>query len=209
MGYVFDLLFEVKIIRYAMKDKASQERFFELLEPVYGNLERYALSVAGNREEAKDIVSDTVLIAFENFDKLRSEKAFLSFLFTIAGRVRIDRFRKTKRMESTEPDKFDLLYGKTQSPENYADIKILYRALDKLNPKIREALELYEIMGFSYKEISVLQQTSLSNVKLRIFRGRKKLKKLLEDSVSPELKIYRIKEQHSVPAGIRGGNEYE
>ncbi|MBI5323717.1 MAG: hypothetical protein HZB41_00270 [Ignavibacteriae bacterium] len=48
-------------------------RFMELLNPVYKRLERFAMSIAQSTEDAKDIVSETVLIAYQSFDSLKNE----------------------------------------------------------------------------------------------------------------------------------------
>ena len=60
----------------------------------------------------------------------------------------------------------------------------MYRALDKLPAKQSEAIILFEISGFSMKEIAAMQKRSEGAVKTTISRGRKKLKDLLEDSAS-------------------------
>ena len=169
-----------------MENIKLKERFSEIIELYYPRLERYALSVCKSRDEAKDVVSETILIAFERFESLKDEKAFLSFLFTIASRVRIALYRKNYRYELTEPDKFDYMKCDLQSPEDFTDVKFLYQALDKLNEKAKEAIVLYDIIGLKYKEICKVQNASLPTVKLRIHRARKKLALLLgaEDDIS-------------------------
>ena len=57
--------------------------FLELFEQNSGKLWRFVLTFIKNREDAKDIYSETIAIAFENFGKLRDDKAFLAYLFTI------------------------------------------------------------------------------------------------------------------------------
>ncbi len=169
-----------------VKDKELKERFSKIIELYYQKLERYALSVCKSREEAEDVVSETILIAFERFESLKDEKAFLSFLFTIASRVRITLYRKNFRYQLTEPDKFDYIKCDSQSPEDFTDVKLLYEALDKLNDKAKEAIILYDIIGLKYKEICKVQNASLPSVKLRIHRARKKLAIILgaEDDIS-------------------------
>ncbi len=166
--------------------KISKDRFIELIEPLYPRLERYAISVCRDRDEAKDVVGETMLTAFEQFDKLKDEQALLGFLFTVASRVRVTMFRKAKRNRYADPARFDDLQSETQSPEIAVDIKLLFAAMDKLGDKQREAIVMHDITGLSYKEIAKAQNSSLVSVKLRIHRGRKKLASLLgvEDNSS-------------------------
>ncbi|MEM9929320.1 MAG: RNA polymerase sigma factor, partial [Bacteroidota bacterium] len=76
------------------------------------------------------------------------------------------------------------LVAKGTSPEVVLDVQILYRALDKLPNRQREAVILYEISGFSMREIAEIQNSSEGAVKMRVSRGRKALKRLLSDRVT-------------------------
>ncbi len=65
----------------------KQQRFMKLFQPAQPRLQRFVLAMTRDAERAKDIVSETILIAFQRFETLRHDEAFLSFLFTIATRV--------------------------------------------------------------------------------------------------------------------------
>jgi DNA-directed RNA polymerase specialized sigma24 family protein len=54
-----------------MEDKERQEYFLKLFEPVRENLVRYARAMTRNPENAKDLVSETILAAYQNFHKLK------------------------------------------------------------------------------------------------------------------------------------------
>jgi len=60
-----------------------------------------------------------------------------------------------------------------------AEIYFLYKALAMLPEEQRECLVLFEITGFSIKEIMVIQNSSESAIKQRLKRGRAKLLELL------------------------------
>ncbi|MFH1050537.1 MAG: RNA polymerase sigma factor [bacterium] len=162
-----------------MNQKEKQEKFMELLKPIMGRLERYALAITMNRDEAKDVVGETVMLAWENFDKLKSDDAFLSFLFTIASRVYSKRQRVFFKFRVNKVQDVDELYCRTLAPDVSTDVGILYKALEKLPAKQKEAIILYEIMGFSIKEISSIQDSNESSVKMRLVRARQKIAELL------------------------------
>ncbi len=162
----------------------KQKEFLELYEPSRESLVRFARSMSRNNEDAKDLVQDTILTAFDKFQNLKNHQAFTSFLFTIASRIHK---RKTwrKRLFANFIDTeskdyiFDNLVSKDSNPENLADIEALYIALDFLPPKQKEAVVLFEIIGLSMEEISEIQGGSISGVKSRVQRGRKALEDLL------------------------------
>ncbi len=162
-----------------MLKKRKQDKFLKLLKPVTSSLERYALAMTRNREEAKDVTGETIMIAYESFGSLKEETAFLSFLFTIASRVYSKRQRAFIRFRADEKQDIDELYCNSLAPDVAVDIRILYSALDKLPEKQREAIILFDIIGMPHKEISIIQDASLSSVKMRILRGKKKLAVLL------------------------------
>lgn len=172
-----------------MLKKRKQDKFLKLLKPVTSNLERYALAMTRNREEAKDVVGETIMIAYESFGKLKDESAFLSFLFTIATRVYNKRQRAFVRFRADDKQDVDELYCNTLPPDVAADIRILYSALDKLPGNQREAIILFDIFGLPHKEICTIQDTSLSSVKMRILRGKKKLAVLLGEDNKQEAAI--------------------
>jgi RNA polymerase sigma-70 factor (ECF subfamily) len=157
-----------------------QESFMELYAPVHGRLVRYIQTIVWNREDAKDIVSETLLKAYENFESVRLPESFIFYLFTIARRL-------AHKMERR--NRWWGLYDHTHSekmadPHNNADSRTemneFKRALNRLPQKQREAIILFEISGFSLAEIQKLQGGSISGVKSRLLRARNELGKMLE-----------------------------
>lgn len=162
-----------------MNQKEKQVQFMELLKPLMGRLERYALAIAMNRDEAKDVVGETVMLAWENFDSLKSKDAFLSYLLTIASRVYKKRQRIFYKFRVNEAQDIDELYCRTLAPDVSTDVGLLYKALEKLPTRQKEAIILFEIMGFSIKEICEIQDSETSSVKMRLVRGRQKIAELM------------------------------
>lgn len=155
----------------------QKERFETLYEPCRLPLKRFAYSIAGNSAQAEDIIADTIYYGFQNIKDLKSDKAFLSFLFTIARRVKNQlRISESKFDREIEPD--DLISPEL-SPEEQYDVKILHKAIAKLKEKEKEAIVLFSFSGLSIKEIAKIQDTTTYNVKVRIFRAKNSLKKLL------------------------------
>lgn len=157
----------------------KQDKFLELLGPVKENLERFCLGLARNREDAKDLFAETILLAYEALGTLENEKAFLSFLFSIASRTYSRGKKRQAKFIKYKPEQADRLFSYEIQPDGITDIQILHEAINKLPDKYREALILFEFHGFSQKEIAEINYTGVSNIKVRLFRAKKKLSKLL------------------------------
>jgi len=170
----------------------KQREFLALLLPVLPKLSRFCRAACREKngpdgERAKDLASETVLKAFENFDRLREPNAFLSYLFTIAVRInRHERVRSAKWQPLVVAD-FAELEDPGNSPDARADVDHLYAALAKLPKKQREAIVMSEIAGLKLEEVASIQGSSLSAVKSRVSRGRMKLAELLGVNDEPAI----------------------
>lgn len=159
-----------------------QNRFMDLYEPIHAKFHRYCQVMVKNEEMAKDLQGDVILAAYENFESLRKPESFKFYLFGIARNMFRKRLSRNKIKE-----RFEMLNNQhnlqtNSSAEMNVDIGLLYEKLELLPGKQKEALILFEISGFSLKEVQEIQGDSLSAVKLRLSRGRQKLKELFSDS---------------------------
>jgi len=161
-----------------MKYQNKQQRFLALYEPNHSKLLRYCESIMKDSVDAQDLVSETVLVAYEQLDKLRKEESFKYFLFGIARNLirRLQRRKKFWGIFNTEQAE---RVPAPQSKELNEDVQLLYQALDKLPTAQKEALILFELAGYSIKEVAEIQNASISAVKARLARGREKLSKIL------------------------------
>ncbi|MEO6938828.1 MAG: RNA polymerase sigma factor [Candidatus Kapaibacterium sp.] len=161
-----------------------QQEFLELLEPVYQRLWRFSLATTRDHVNAQDLLSETLLEAYERFDSLRDPKAFTSFLFTIATRIERHKTRRARWFGNYDEAAAARMQSVTPSPELAAEIAVLLSALAKLGAKQRETITLFEISGFSLEEIREIQGGTLSGVKSRLRRAREALSREL--GIEPE-----------------------
>jgi RNA polymerase sigma-70 factor (ECF subfamily) len=80
--------------------KDKQAHFLLLYEPVHDRFERFCRARAFGEMDVRDLINETLLIAYQRMDTLRSEQAFLSFLFSISVNVLNNHHRKKKRRAS-------------------------------------------------------------------------------------------------------------
>ena len=150
-----------------------------LLDPVHDNLARYVRAMSRNPDEARDLMGETLLAAYERFDTLKAPAAFLSYLFTIARRTCRHRTRRFRFFAEYDAAQVARIHATTPAPDAAADVPALYSALDRLPTEQREAVVLFELSGLSLEEIREIQGGTLSGVKARVARGRRKLAKML------------------------------
>ena len=165
----------------------KQERFMQLYAPVHDRFERYCKTRAFGEFHFKDIMHDTLIVAFEKFDILKSQEAFLYFLFGIATRILSNQRKKMRPVYTDNLNSHDFQLSTAETPvELQIEIQHLYQQLDKLDPDTRDCIILFEISGFSIKEIMTIQDAGESAVKQRLSRGRKQLTELM-NSLEPKL----------------------
>ncbi len=162
----------------------KQREFLALLMPVPPKLSRFCQAMCRGKhgpdgERAKDLVSETILKAYEHFDTIREPNAFLSYLFTIATRTNRHERKRSAKWQPISELEIEAFADERNAPDANADVAYLYAALAKLNKKQREAIIMSEITGLKLEEVAIIQSSSLSAVKSRVSRGRKKLAKLL------------------------------
>ena len=139
------------------------------------NIYRFVLKHLKNEDEAKDVVQDTFTKVWVKKDTIDVKKA-KSYLFTTAHHTLIDVVRKNKPKDDIEV----LDKSHFQRPVENLDLQeILDDALDQL-PEIQKTVVLLrDYEGYGYDEIGEITGLKESQVKVYIFRARKKLKEIL------------------------------
>ncbi len=162
-----------------MNNIIHQEKFIELLEPLFDKLFMYALSLEKNKEAAEDLVSEAILASYEAFGNLEDYDSFKAYLFKTARNIFMRKAARKWFFGKYDESRIENVISFELSPLLTLEIEILYKALDKIPAKQKEAIVLFEISGFSQKEICQIQSATLSALKSRINRGKENLKLIL------------------------------
>jgi RNA polymerase sigma-70 factor, ECF subfamily len=155
---------------------SSKEKFMKLYEPNHKRLCSYVQALVHNREEARDIISEVTLIALEKFETGIDSEKFVYYLFGIARNLFLKKLNDDKRSSASL---FDTNYS-NESAEGKVWKYELTRILNLLNPVDRNRLVLFEISGFSYKEIAAITGESEQKVKASLYQTRQYLKSFAE-----------------------------
>lgn len=164
--------------------KSKQDHFLQLYQTVHDRFERFCRARACGDMPFEDLMNETLLIAYQKIEGLKKEGSFLSFLIGISLRVLANNQRKKKASPAAD----ESLLLNYADPEDVIakkfDVALLHKALALLPEEQREALILFEITGFSIKEIMEIQDRSESAVKQRLVRGRKALASIVKKELS-------------------------
>ncbi|MBL4708768.1 MAG: RNA polymerase sigma factor [Flavobacteriales bacterium] len=158
--------------------KKKQDHFLKLYEPIHDRFERFCRARVFGNMEHKDLMNETLLIAFQKIETLKSEGAFLSFLIGISVRILANNHRKKKEEYLPQQADFDFV-DVNANTEKSAELYLLYKALALLPEVQRECIILFEISGFSIKEFMKIQSASESAIKQRLKRARARLTQIL------------------------------
>ncbi len=160
----------------------KQSAFLTLYEPVHERFEKYCRASAYGGYPYEDLMNDCLLKAYDKLDVLEDPQAFLSFLIGISRRLLANASRKMKPESMAEMmQPIDI-----GSAESSMKVQFLHWCLSHLPDTQKEALVLYEIVGFSVREIAISLTVSEENVKKRLSRGRKKLKEIVTAAMQHE-----------------------
>ena len=156
--------------------------YTELVTRHRAGLERYALHLLGNREEAEDALQETLLRAYRAIEQCAQPARFRSWVMTILinrCRTRLGRrdpilrnqSARTAMEHATAPDSSDASSLREE----------IQRALANLPSDQREAFLLKHVEELSYEEIAELTGVSVSALKMRVHRACERLRVELEN----------------------------
>lgn len=167
-------------------DAASFEPLVQKYSPrLFATARRYA-----RREtEVEDIVQEAWLKAYQKLGSFRGEAPFEHWLMRLAVRTCYDFLRQHQRRRETsfseltqlETDWLDRFVSQPESAQADADAarQLIQRILEQLSPAARLVITLLEIEDRSVKEIARLTGWSVPLVKVRAFRARAEMRKIL------------------------------
>jgi len=160
----------------------SKKAFLNWYQPIHEGFVRFCNTRSFGVMETKDLVQESILATLEAYDRIENKEKLLSFMIGVACNIVRNKKRRFKFRGEWNEQVMQELEAKTTNPEIAADIHFLLKAMNQLPTQQKEAIELFEISGFSIKEISEIQESSQSATKTRISRARKALRKSLQDS---------------------------
>ena len=178
---------EAELIAAVLKgDAASFEPLVEKYSPrIFAMARRYAR----RESEVEDIAQEIWLKAFEKLGSFRGEAPFEHWLMRLAVRICYDFLRGHQRnremtfseLSEPEEDWLDRFLTQPESSEENAEAArlLVNRVLEQLSPTARLVITLAEIEQLPMKEVARLTGWSVPLAKVRAFRARAEMRKVL------------------------------
>ncbi len=149
--------------------------------PLKNELYRLAFRITLNREEAEDIVQETMIKVWNRRDRWEELESIEAFCLTICRNLSLDKVKRTEHQNPSLDEEHDAPDQSYRSnPEEQAmqrdRLALVRQLINQLPEKQRTCMQLREFEGKSYKEIAQIMSISEEQVKVNIFRARQSIK---------------------------------
>lgn len=151
-----------------------------------------AMRMLKNREEAEEVSQDTFVKSFQKLDRFKGDSKFSTWLYRVAYNTCLDRIKKNKKhLNDVEINDFTAHQVKAldnilDSIEEKEKSEIISACINQLPSEESFLLTLYYFDELSLEEISTIVGINSNAIKVKLFRTRKKLAKLLKLHLEPE-----------------------
>lgn len=155
-----------KIIEYIIE---NQEKFYRL-----------AFSYVRNKEDALDIVQNSICKALENYEMIRDINALKTWFYRVLVNESVSHLKKyRKEVLLDETDAENILYYE----EAYEEKDDLYDEINQLSVDTQNIIKLRFYEEISLKDIAEITGLNINTVKAKLYRGLKALRQEVEVTV--------------------------
>ena len=170
-----NLELEEKIIK---AKKGDDNAFYELISERKDILYKTAFTYVKNKEDALDILNETVYRAFISIKKLKEPRFFNTWITRILINCALDTIRKDKKVLHLDDQ-----VGIESKPNALAQEEVfdLYTAVDRLNEKCKTVVILKYFQDMTLAEIAEVLQCPLGTVKTNLYKALHELRINLEE----------------------------
>ena len=175
---------------YISKILNGDSQSFSVLVERYKDLVfTLVLRMLKNREEAEEVSQDTFIKVYKSLDRFKGDSKFSTWIYRVAYNTCLDRIKKNKRQFLTVPiDEFtahhvktvDDAFSKLETLEREEAIK---RCLGLLPAEDSFLITLYYFEEQTLEELAKVVGLKANNVKVKLFRARKKLASILKEQL--------------------------
>jgi len=167
---------------------------FEVLIDRYKDLVYTACTrITRNGEDTEEVAQDTFLKPYQHLEQFKGESKFSTWLYTIAYHTAISRIRK-KQIPTA--DIAEEVLENVESSATMGQLQVLQEkdrqfyvraAIDKLEADEAALLTFHYLQELSIREIALVTELTESNVKVKLFRARKRLHVILQRMLQGEI----------------------
>lgn len=165
----------------------DQDAFDELVRATYVDTYTLAVRLTGNEEDARDVVQEAYIRAWKGIRRFRGDARFSTWMYRITANSAYTHLgkRRRNRTESlddvAEPIEERVSARPEAAAESAALMGRLSDAVADLPPKLRAIVVLKDVYGLPHEAIAEELGISVTAAKVRLHRGRKRLREMLYD----------------------------
>lgn len=153
-------------------------------------------NLTSNREDAADLTQEAFIKAFSSINRFKGKSSFFTWLYRIGVNTALTHLKRNRMRhffsfenlneEVHSSEILEVLSVKTNSEKSSLAKELqekLNEALQKLSPKHRTVVVLYEIEGLSHQEISDIVGCSVGTVRSRLHYAKQQLQSFLQEYI--------------------------
>ncbi len=153
-----------------------------------------SIKIVKSHEDAEEVAQDSFLKAYEKLDSFKGNSKFSTWLYTIVYRNSITKIRK-KKVATSDIDDYVIDnysegsdFPQLEAIKNGEQKKYVREAIGRLPEKDALLITLFYMNESSIEEIEQITNLTQSNIKVKLFRARKKLNTELSFLLKEEVK---------------------
>lgn len=155
--------------------------------PLKNVLYRLALRITMNKEEAEDVVQDTLMKVWDRRDSWQNIESIEAFSLTICRNVALDKVKRSSwSNESLDQVGVEPQASASATPYKRAEqrdmLDMVRRIVDSLPEKQKSCMQLRDFEGKTYKDIAQVMGISEEQVKVNIYRARQAVKQKFNEN---------------------------
>jgi RNA polymerase sigma-70 factor (ECF subfamily) len=151
-----------------------------------------AIRMVKHKEEAEEITQDTFIKAYKSIHKFKGDSKFSTWIYRVAYNTCLDAIKKHKKLQSNVPIN-EYTEHEVKAIDNALDIMeakersvVIKNCIEKLPSEDAFLMTLYYYEELSLDEIADITGLKANNVKVKLFRSRKKLATILKKELDNE-----------------------
>jgi RNA polymerase sigma factor (sigma-70 family) len=158
------------------RSKRHEEVFFK---KYYGYVMGISLSYAKSRDLALEITNDSFMKCFDSFKKMDEAPSLKPWLRRITVNTAIDYYRKSKRFQNHQEATGETpVFDEVNAPDKLA-FEDLLKLLGQLPEDLKLVFNLYEVEGYSHKEVADRLEITESSSRVYLTRAKSRLRQLI------------------------------
>jgi RNA polymerase sigma-70 factor (ECF subfamily) len=168
----------------------------EIHDQYYERVNRFIVSLVKDQWAADDLIQETFIKVRNSLDSVRDPEKLSSWIYRIAYNLCQDHF-KTIKKEAINGCELEVKSEPLipESIKNTIQTKLeqqqmgscVQQQVDSLPEALKTILTMYDVLGFTHKEIAEIIDITEKNSKVRLHRARQALKKILEEKCTFEI----------------------